>query len=46
MLGFKKFSCARTLLVGIELMRMINKGQIKNHKLGHTPAQLFYSLAA
>ncbi|HTF69860.1 MAG TPA: IS6 family transposase, partial [Edaphobacter sp.] len=46
MLGFKKFSCARVLLVGIELMHMIKKGQIKNHNLGHSPAKLFYSLAA
>lgn len=29
MLGFKKFGCARILLSGIELMHMINKGQMK-----------------
>jgi putative transposase len=46
MLGFKKINCARILLVGIELMHMIKKGQIKNYQLGCTPAQLFYSLAA
>jgi putative transposase len=46
MLGFKKFHCARILLVGIELMHMIKKGQMKDYKLGRTPAQLFHSLAA
>ena len=46
MLGFKKFDPARILHVGIELMHMIKKGQIKNCKPGRTPAQLFYSLAA
>jgi transposase-like protein len=46
MLGFKKFTCARILLTGIELMHMINKGQVNNHRLGHTPAQQFHSLAA
>lgn len=46
MLGFKKINCGRILLVGIELMHMIKKGQIKNYQLGCTPAQLFYSLAA
>jgi putative transposase len=44
MLGFKDFRCARILLSGIELMHMINKGQMKNSK-GKTPAQQFYSLA-
>jgi len=29
MLGFKKFTCARVVLIGIELMHMINKGQMK-----------------
>lgn len=46
MLGFKKFQCARTLLMGIELMHMIHKGQMKSHGLQRAPAQLFYSLAA
>lgn len=46
MLGFKKFSCARILLVGIELMHMIKKGQMKNRGFQLTPAQLFHSLAA
>jgi transposase-like protein len=47
MLGFKKFGCARILLNGIELMHMINKGQMKNYSdLRPTPAQQFHSLAA
>jgi transposase-like protein len=29
MLGFKDFNCARVILSGIELMRMIKKGQVK-----------------
>ncbi|HEY4047479.1 MAG TPA: IS6 family transposase [Acidobacteriaceae bacterium] len=46
-LGFKKFTCARILLTGIELMHMINKGQMKNYfGLQRTPAQQFHSLAA
>jgi putative transposase len=43
MLGFKKFGCARILLNGIELMHMINKGQMKNYGL---TAQQFYALVA
>jgi hypothetical protein len=46
MLGFKKFGCARMLLNGIELMHMINKGQMKNYGLERTPAQQFYALVA
>jgi transposase-like protein len=46
MLGFKKFGCARILLNGIELMHMINKGQMKNYGLERTPAQQFYALVA
>ena len=45
-LGFKSFHCARILLAGIELMHMINKGQMKTAGGGQTPAQQFYSLAA
>jgi putative transposase len=45
MLGFKDFRCASILLSGIELMHMINKGQMKDNGKGHTPAELFYSLA-
>ena len=40
MLGFKKFGCARILLNGIELMHLINKGQMKDYfDLRPTPAQ-------
>jgi len=46
MLGFKKFNCDRVILIGIELMHMINKEHLKIYKLGRTPAQQFYSLAA
>ena len=46
MLRFKKFNCARILLTGIELMHMIHKKQMKNHRLLLTPAQQFHSLAA
>jgi transposase-like protein len=46
MLGFKRFSSARVLLNGIELMHMINKGQMKTYGLLRTPAQQFHSLAA
>ena len=31
MLGFKNFHCAQNTLAGIELMAMINKGQMKNY---------------
>jgi hypothetical protein len=44
--GIQKFRCARILITGIELMHMIKKKQIKNHKLDHSPTKLFYSLAA
>ena len=46
MLGFKTFRCARILLSGIEVMHMIVKEQMKNHGIGRTPAEKFYSLAA
>ena len=46
MLGFKNFSSARILLNCIELMHMINKGQMKTYDLWRTPAQQFHSLAA
>ena len=43
-LGFKKYGCARILLNGIELMLMVNKGQMKNYfDLRPTPAQQFHS---
>ncbi len=47
MLGFKAFRCARIPLGGIELMRMIAKGQMPGHDGNNTSAaQQFYSLAA
>ncbi len=45
MLGFEKFSCARILLGGIEVMHMNVKGQLNDGGVGQTPAQQFYSLA-
>jgi putative transposase len=46
MLGFKTFRCARILLAGIEVMRMIAKGQMKSDR-GTPPftADQFYELA-
>jgi transposase-like protein len=46
MLGFKNFWCAQATLAGIELIRMLKKGQMK-YSCGSdkTPAELFYSLA-
>jgi transposase-like protein len=48
MLGFKSFSAARCTLVGIELMHMLKKKQIRvgAEDEGLTAAELFYSLAA
>ena len=47
MLGFKKVGCARILQNGIELMHLINKGQVTNYfDLRPTPAQQSHSLAA
>jgi len=46
MLGFKSFLSAAITLAGIELMRMIRKGQLQISKRGLTPAAQFYSLAA
>jgi transposase-like protein len=46
MLGFEKCGCAHILLSGIELMHLINKGQMKNYSdLRPTPAQQSHSLA-
>jgi transposase-like protein len=45
MLGFKIFPCARILLGGIELMRMIAKGQMKDSGSGQTRAEQFNPLA-
>ncbi len=47
MLAFKAFRCTRILLGGIELMRMIAKGQMRCPKGSATSAaQQFYALAA
>src|SRR5215471_12437405 len=48
MLGFKAFEAAQDTLVGIELMHMIKKRQMKvdAEDEGRTAAELFYSLAA
>ena len=48
MLGFKSFEAAQDTLVGIELMHMIKKRQMKVEAgdEGLTAAELFYSLAA
>ncbi len=44
MLGFKNFHFAQKTIVGIELMKMIKKGQMAGDDL--SPAEQFYSLAA
>jgi putative transposase len=48
MLGFKSFAAAQNTLVGIELMHMLWKGQMKRGQgaEGLTPAEQFYRLAA
>ena len=47
MLGFKDFHCAQKTLAGIEVIRMIKKGQFRYSVKGNkSPAELFYSLAA
>ena len=48
MLGFKSFDAAQDTLVGIELMHMIKKRQLRVEAgaEGRTAAELFYSLAA
>ncbi|MGX5056850.1 DDE-type integrase/transposase/recombinase, partial [Enterobacter asburiae] len=44
-LGFKSFKSAEATIAGIELHRMLKKGQMEN--AGDTPAwKKFYSLAA
>lgn len=46
MLGFKNFYCAQRTLAGIELVRMLKKGQLRNQAgMSKTPAELFYALA-
>ena len=44
MLGFKNFYSTQKTLMGIELMKMIKKGQMAGDNL--SPAEQFYSLAA
>jgi hypothetical protein len=47
MLGFKEFYLASVTIRGIELVRMIRKGQLKNQNhRAQNPAEIFYSLAA
>jgi len=48
MLGFKSFEAAQGMLVGIELMHMLKKGQmvVEEGVKGLTPAEQFYALAA
>jgi transposase-like protein len=48
MLGFKAFEAAQDTLVGIELIHMIKKRQMRMEAgdEGRTAAELFYSLAA
>jgi hypothetical protein len=47
-LGFKAFEAAQAILVGIELMHMIKKRQMRVEagEEGLTTAEQFYSLAA
>ncbi|MFT6875885.1 MAG: putative transposase [Granulosicoccus sp.] len=46
MLGFKSFFCAQRTLAGIELIRMLRKGQMRYQAgMSKTPAELFYALA-
>jgi len=47
MLGFKSFISASITLNGIEMVRMIRKGQIEiEDKSTQSVAKIFYSLAA
>jgi putative transposase len=48
MLGFKSFAAAQAVLVGIELMHMLKKGQmvVEEGAEGFTAADQFYALAA
>ncbi|MDN0075078.1 IS6 family transposase [Crenobacter sp. SG2303] len=46
MLGFKNFWMARRILIGIEIMHAIRKGQLERESAGLTPAEQFYGLAA
>jgi hypothetical protein len=47
MLGFKSFAAAQPTLVGIELMRMLRKGQLtEGREQGLTAGEQFYGLAS
>ena len=48
MLGFTSFEAAQAVLVGIELMHMLKKGQLVGEEgaEGLTPVEQFYALAA
>ena len=47
MLGFKSFAAAQDILVGIELMHMLRKGQLAGgREAGRSAAEQFYALAA
>jgi putative transposase len=47
MLVFKSFRSAQSTFAGIELVAMLNKGQMKKNRTGDlTPAKQFYALAA
>ncbi len=47
MLGFKSFEAAQSTLTGIELMRMLRKGQLEGHEVeGRSAAEQFYALAS
>ena len=46
MLGYKEFRCAQATLAGIELIRMLRKGQMRcQASMSKTHAELFYGLA-
>jgi hypothetical protein len=46
MLGFKNFYGAQRTLAGIELLRMLRKGQMTHPvRMSKTPAEIFYALA-
>ncbi len=43
-MGFKDFRCARIILSGIEIVRMIRKGQMCDDRFTSTAVEQFYSL--
>jgi putative transposase len=46
MMGFKSFKAAQSTLVGIEVMHMLRKGQLKGDEFeGFTAVEQFYALA-